>query len=90
MCLFVFVKSSEGRKEASRPFESVMATFGKMVFLTFEVCTWEERAGARGKRELDFACHRRSSTGEVSSSIRSHVACVLNHRESKINNKQWL
>ena len=25
------------------PFVSVMATVGRMVFLTFDVCTWEEK-----------------------------------------------
>ena len=29
------------------PFESVMATVGRMVFLTFGVCMWEERAELR-------------------------------------------
>ena len=29
------------------PFVSVMATVGRMVFLTFDVCTWEERADLR-------------------------------------------
>ena len=32
---------------------------------------------------LQFPSHRRSGTGEVSLSIRSHVACVLNHRKIK-------
>ena len=77
-----FVKSSEGRKEALPPFESVMATNGRMENLTFDVCTLEER-------ELSFAwfvsfcvffsSHTRSSTGEVSLLARSHVACVFHH-----------
>ena len=53
-----------------------MATVGRMVFLTFEVCTWEERA------ELRLVG---AGTGEVSFlSIRSHVACVLNRRKMKL------
>ena len=37
-----FVYRSEGWKEGLPPFESVMATVGRMVFLTFDVCTWEQ------------------------------------------------
>ena len=48
-----------------------MATVGRMVFLTFDVCTWEERA-----LFVDFPVTRRSSTGAVSLSIRSHVTLV--------------
>ena len=31
---------------------------------------------------LNFSSHRRTSTGEVSSSIRSHVACVSKHKKT--------
>ena len=47
LCLFVFVYSSEGWKEALPLFESVMATVGRM-FFGLSMC-------ARGKRELSFA-----------------------------------
>ena len=72
----MFLNTSEGRKEASLPFESVMATVGRVGFFSrLSMC-------ARGKRELRFAgtglflyfsSDRRSSTGEVSLSTRSHV-----------------
>ena len=42
-----FVYSSEGWKEALPLFESGMATVGRMFFLTFDVCTWEEKAELR-------------------------------------------
>ena len=44
VCLFLRVHSSEGEQEASSPFEILMATVGRTVFLSFEVCVWEERA----------------------------------------------
>ena len=44
MCLFVVVNSSEGWEEALPPFESMMATVGRMVFPDFDVCMCEERA----------------------------------------------
>ena len=45
------------------------------------------RSGSAAR--VDFSSHRRTSTGEVSLSIRSHVACVVNHRKTKIMwNKQ--
>ena len=82
-----FAYSSEGWKEALPPFESALATVGRMVFLTFDVCTLEERA------EFRLVClflwisssHIRSSTGEVSLLVRSQAACVLNHRTTKPN-----
>ena len=40
VCLLDFVYSSECRKEALPPFGSFVATNGRMVFLTFDVCTW--------------------------------------------------
>ena len=51
---------------------------------------------ANGKRERaefrlvrfflwTFSSHRRSSAGNVSLLVRSHVACVLNHRKIIIN-----
>ena len=44
VCLSVLLHISEGRMEALSPFESVLATVGRMVFLTFVVCTLEKRA----------------------------------------------
>ena len=51
MCAPFFVYGAEGRKEASPPFESVMTTDGRVVFLTFNVCTWE-----RERAELRLVC----------------------------------
>ena len=44
-----FVSPSCERLKGGRalPFVSVMATGGRMFFLTFDVCTWEERADLR-------------------------------------------
>ena len=42
-----FVESSEGWNEASPLFESVLATVGMIVFLTFDVGTWEEKVDLR-------------------------------------------
>ena len=41
MCLLVLCKVQEVEKEALPPFGSFVATIGRMVFLTFDVCTWE-------------------------------------------------
>ena len=46
--LLVFVYSSECWKEALPPLGSFVATNGRMVFLTFDVCTWE--------RDTEFVC----------------------------------
>ena len=56
-----------------------------VVFLTFDLCTLEERAEFRLVFSFCgfFSSHRRSSTGEVSLLARSHVACVLNYRKIK-------
>ena len=86
-----FMKISEVWKETLPLLGSVMATVGKMVCLTFDVCMWEERAEFRlVGLFLQFSSRRRSSTGEASLSIRSHVAFVLNHRKNKnkINDRE--
>ena len=73
--------SSEGWKEALPLFESGDGHGRKDVFLTFDVCTWEERGELRlVGLFLLFSSHRRSGTGDVSLSVRSHVAYVVNHR----------
>ena len=42
VCLLVCVYSSEGRKDASPPVESVWPQSERWTFLTFDVCTGEE------------------------------------------------
>ena len=55
----------------------------KIGTLTFVVCMWEERAELQAVGFSPwFLSLRRSSTGEVFLSIRSHVACVVNHRKT--------
>ena len=62
-----FVCSSEGWKEALPPFECVMATVGRMVFL-------DSRCGLSSSLS-------RSSIGNALLSVRSHVACVFKHSQ---------
>ena len=54
-------------------------------FLTFGVCTWEERVEPRlvGLFSVVVQSQTFQHWRGVSSSIRSHVACVFNHRKEE-------
>ena len=71
--------------EKFRRLEGGFATFRnrdghrrKDVFLTFDVCTWEERAELR----LVFCSHRRTSAGNALLSVCNRVACVAKQSQN--------